>query len=133
MANNAAARNRLAELSRKLRAFPLEAATRAAQHGAKVLDGLLRNNISAGLGPDGTPWPPRQDGGAALQQAGEGLTVRPVDTVILASLGPPWSLHHWGRARGHVVRQILPTKKAPQPMVDAVEDSLRQDFREAVT
>ena len=130
MANNAEARARLAKLSRDLRALPAELAHDLAPVGAAKLDTLLRENISAGVGPDGKAWPLRQDGGKALPDAGDHLTVRAVGTVILARLEGPPALHHLGIARGRVVRQIIPTKAAPQPVLDAITAALPQRARE---
>ena len=129
-ADNGRARARLAQLASALRNFPKEAAPRAAKRGAEVLKQVIERNVAAGVGPDGDPWPLRQDGAKALADAAAEVQVTAYGTTILARLEGPYALHHFGRARGRVVRQILPTKKAPQPMVEAVEASMAEDYRE---
>lgn len=124
--SNAAARERLAQLAKDLRALPRAMALEVAPEGAKKLDEVLRANIAAGVAPDGSAWPLRQDGGQALQHAGDALEVKALDTVILARLTGPTALHHLGKARGHVQRRILPTKFAPQPVVVAITDLLAE-------
>jgi len=126
VSSNAAARERLAQLAKDLRALPRAMALEAAPVGAQKLDAVLRANISAGVAPDGSAWPLRLDGGKALQNAGDELEVKAEGTVILARISGPYALHHLGKARGHVQRRIIPTKFAPQPVVQAVEETLAE-------
>lgn len=130
VANNAAARARLLQLAQDLRALPRAMAEKVAPVGAKKLLEILQGNIAAQRGPDGEPWPAGKDGQAVLTGAGKALDVHAEGTVILARVSGPEALHHMGRARGHIVRQMIPTKKAPQAMVDAVKDAMRESMTE---
>lgn len=127
--SNAAARARLVQLSEQLRALPRALALVTAPKAAEELRKQLEANITAGRGPNFEAWKRRQDGGKALQNAARDLEVTARGTVVLARLTGPSALHHLGRARGRIVRQIIPTKFVPQPVVIAVRRAMGPDFK----
>jgi len=114
---------------RGLRKLPGEVATAI----APALDAALKQQISAGQGPHGKPWPKRQDGGHALANAGSYLQVRPVDmaarTVVLARLPKPIALHDLGIARGGVKRQVLPDGELPGRLAATVKEAAERHLR----
>lgn len=88
---------------------------------AAELDKQIRANVAAGVDPDGKAWPATRDGKQPLRNAGKALTVRALGTRIVATLTGPEALHHLGRARGGVVRRILPSAKLPGAVVAAIK------------
>lgn len=100
----------------------------AAPAVANTLDKEIRHQIARGVGPDGQRWKPTKKGERPLQNAAKALTVRPVGNVVLATLEGPEALHHLGRARGGVRREILPTGKIPEPMTKAITKVIEERF-----
>lgn len=99
-------------------------AERAAPLVATELDRLLRAQIKAGTGPDGTPWQPKKDGGKPLQDVK--VSVRAIGTTVIARLDGPAVLHDQGRARGGVRRKILPSRDLPQPIIEAIRSAVKK-------
>lgn len=96
---------------------------------AETLHEALNRQIAAGKGPDGKTWAPRKaDGGRPLEDAAQALAVVSVGTYVLARLKGPEARHHLGRAKGGTVRQILPTKSLPAPLVQAFEAVIGEQF-----
>lgn len=77
---------------------------------AKELEAEIRADIAKGQSPDGAKWPARKDGGKALANAGAALKVTTHGPVVVAQLTGPTAMHHLGRGKGGVRRQILPTR-----------------------
>lgn len=106
---------------------------RSAPSVATALDSEVRANIARGVGPDGTPWKPTQDGRKPLQGAGKALTTRAIGTVVLARLEGVEARHHLGRVKGSsksnwLARPILPTTKIPAPVTRAIRTILTDEF-----
>jgi hypothetical protein len=106
--------------------------TEVAPAVADALRDQLVANISAGVDPSGKPWELTKDGKVPLRNAAASLTVKAVGSVVLAKLTGPTALHHLGRARGHVRRQILPNGRLPQPMTAAIKVVIDKAFAKAV-
>lgn len=107
--------------------------TRSAPGVAQALDAELRRNITAGVGPDGTPWKPTLDGRTPLANAGKALSTRAVGTVVLAKLEGVEARHHLGAIRGSskarwLARPILPNRKIPAPVDGAIRTVLQREF-----
>lgn len=97
---------------------------------AVALEVELQRQISAGVGPDGQPWKLTRDGAVPLRGAAKDLRAAAVGTTVIATLSGPEALHHKGRARGGVQRQILPSKWIPAPAVRAIKAVLETKFNE---
>lgn len=82
----------------------------------------LRKTAAAGTSPTGKAWTPTKEGTRALPNAASKITVKAVGDVIVARIDGPYALHHKGRARGGVRRQILPTVATAAPILRAVRD-----------
>lgn len=104
---------------------------RAAPEIAKAIDASLRANIAAGTDPDGNAWQPTKTGQQPLRNAGRALTVTTLGTRIIARLTGPEALHHLGKARGHAVRRILPTRKLNAPVIAAIKSALQRAHDES--
>lgn len=96
----------------------------AAPAAAEAMQAALRATASAGTSPDGTAWPQRKkDGGNALPDAADAITVRAVGTVLVARIAFPYSIHNNGK--GHAPqRQILPSGEMPTSVAEAIKQSL---------
>lgn len=98
----------------------LKAPELAAPLVALELKRILDAQIARGVGPDGTPWAPTRAGGRPLQHAAAALTVFAQGTVVIAKLVGATALHHLGRVRGGIRRQILPSSSLPEALTDAL-------------
>jgi hypothetical protein len=92
-----------------------------AEIAADELQKDIEENIELGLSPDGTPWQKTKAGEQPLQNAAKALTVSVVGNTVVATLRGPEALHHLGAAKGHIRRQILPTRAIPASAVKALE------------
>jgi hypothetical protein len=113
---------------RKLRALG-QLSARAAPKVATALEHELLANVERGVGPDGKPWPPTEDGHLPLQGAGDSLSVRAVGTVVVARLTGIHAMHHRGAVRGGVRRPILPSGKIPEPVAKAIDRVVDEEFK----
>lgn len=97
---------------------------------ADAMRGVIVDNIASGVGPDGVPWAPTEEGRVALRGAAKALDVRALDTVVVATLTGVEARHHLGAVRGGEKREILPTGASiPRPMVDAIGEALAAEFK----
>jgi phage gpG-like protein len=102
--------------------------TEIAKEVAPTLDQKIRQNISAGVDPEGKPWQLTKEGKRPLTNAGAALTVRAISSVVQAKLTGHVALHHLGAAKGAPKRQILPSSKLPQPMTAAIRQVAVERF-----
>ncbi len=96
----------------------------AAPEVAEAVEAELLSQIGAGADPDGKAWKARADGGKPLATAGKYLTVVPMGTRIFARLSGHVARHHRGIARGGLARRVLPGRKLPTKMAEAVRTVL---------
>jgi hypothetical protein len=111
--------------------------TRSAPGVAEALDGEIRRNIAAGVGPDGQPWVPTVDGRKPLRDAGKALSTRAIGTVVLTKLEGVEARHHLGAVRGSskarwLARRILPNNRIPAPVAAAIRTVLAREFTETM-
>jgi hypothetical protein len=111
----------------KLKHLP-ELAQRAAPEVAGAVRDNVREQISKGTDPNGNPWKPTQQGERPLKNAANALYVANIGTTILARLTGPEARHHWGRARGGIKRQVLPTNGIPSSMAKAITEVVVTEF-----
>jgi hypothetical protein len=83
----------------------------------------IEENIELGIGPDGTAWQPTKEGKQPLQNAAKTLSVVASGNTVVATLRGPEALHHLGAVKGHIRRQILPTRAIPDSAVKALENA----------
>lgn len=103
---------------------------RSAPTVAKALERELGAQIAAGADPNGKPLQPTKEGKTPLRGAARAIRVRAVGSVVLATLEGHHALHHQGRARGGVRRQILPTSGAIPPTVErAIGTAITAEFK----
>ena len=124
MADNSAANEALTQQITLMRALPEKLRAAAVPEVARILDTTIRANISAGTDPDGVPWQKTAAGATPLRNAGKALTTKVLGTVVLARITGPEALHHLGQAAGKIRRQILPTKRIPTTMTEAIKKAI---------
>ena len=99
----------------------------------RVVDRHVRDAVRAGRSPDGEPWPRREDGARALEDAAEGIRVDVSRSAVTVSITKRHlELHHLGRARGGVRRPLLPTTITPQ-LRAALDVASRRVLERALT
>lgn len=128
MANGDASLNAMLERLRKLP----ELGTEAAPSVADAVRDQLEKTIDAGTTAEGKSWERTKDGKQPLRNAAKALAVVAVDSTIFARLTGHIARHHLGRARGGVVRQILPTEGIPSGMAKAIKTVLVEEFEDVM-
>jgi hypothetical protein len=106
-----------------------ELGKRAAPDVAHALEAALQTTIAAGKAPDGTAWQLTKTGDVPLTGAAKVLGVAAVGPVIYMRLRGPEARHHLGRARGGVVRPIIPTGALPPDLVKVIDPVLDRHFK----
>jgi hypothetical protein len=105
----------------------------AAPECAYELEDELHRQIGAGVDPDGKPWERRKDTGEQpLQDAAKALGVAAVGTTVFCRVKGPEALHSKGRARGGVVRRILPVSGLPTRYAAAIKRGLTRTFEQTM-
>jgi hypothetical protein len=118
----------LEAMIKRIREIP-NLARRAAPDAAKAVRGVLVEQIAEGTSPTGERWAPRKaDGGRALANAGDALTVAPLGTRIFCKLSGVEARHDSGRVKGGTIRKILPGSGIPPKMADAIGEVLDREF-----
>lgn len=95
--------------------------------GPKVAAAVERETlaqIARGTDPTGKPWPLTRDGERPLQHAGSALSVSFIGGAVVMSLEGPEALHGTGKARGHVLRRILPRGGLPAPLSRVISETI---------
>lgn len=126
-----AARRALDEHIARVRALP-GMAERAAPAIARAAHDEVAKTASAGTAPDGAPWKPTKDGTRAMRNAAAAVRAEARGSVVLVSVEGHHALHHLGRAKGGVRRQIIPTRSIPTPVTNAIETVLAGEFRKTM-
>jgi hypothetical protein len=102
----------------------------AAPAAAKAWRETIVDQISKGVDPDGVAWARRKsDDGPVLQGAADKLSVVATGATLFARLTDYVARHHLGRARGGVVRRILPLAGIPSAAKVAIKAKLDEAFR----
>jgi hypothetical protein len=108
--------------------FGKSAAPRVAAEAEKV----WHVQLDAGQGPSGTPWKPTKTGERPLKNARNAATVSAIGTVLLFKVEGPEALHNDGRARGKIMRRMLPSRRLATPIVEAIKRVLGEEFEAAM-
>lgn len=105
---------------------------RVAERVAPALEAKLKATASAGTSPDGKPWAPKKDGGRAMPNAAQAISVRAIGPTVRVTLSGPEVFHHYGRGSTEVRRPIIPDSGAGMPPVvaDILEEESAKAFEE---
>lgn len=118
-----AGQEQLDEMIARIRKIPAIAKDSAPEAAGEMLR-TIRETIAAGTDCDGKPWAPRQDdGGRPLKNAAAAVKVAPIGARIFARVYGPEAKHHLGRARGGIIRGIIPTH-----LTDTLAERIRAVF-----
>lgn len=118
--DNAAARATLERRVSALASMPVAISSIAPTVAGEIRD-IIAANIAAQRAPDGTPWPPTEDGKPALVHAMRSVDVRAVGTTVVITVNGVESRHDLGAVKGGARRQIVPYGRTPDPMREAVD------------
>lgn len=88
---------------------------------ASELEDVIKAQIARGESPDGVAWQKNKDGTQPLKTAGKALTVVARGAQVFAEISGHVALHHFGRARGRIKRQVLPTNTVPGAAAAAIK------------
>lgn len=115
----------------RLRALP-KIVEEALPAVAREVEQIIAGNIDAQRGPDGVPWPRPADRteSIVLRNAMKSISVKAIGNVILARVSGPEARHHLGIAKGRTTRPLIPTKKLPQPFVEAMRRVIERRVRD---
>lgn len=102
---------------------------KAADDVAHVVEAELRRTIAAGTTPDGKQWEPTEAGERPLRNAAAALGIAAVGSTVYVRLTGPEARHHKGRARGGIVREIIPTRGIPDVMAGEIRAVLAEHFK----
>lgn len=89
-------------------------AAEIASEAVKELRKELEAQVSRGETPAGERWRPTLAGDPPLQNADEAVTITQAGSVILYRVAGPTALHHLGKAKGRIRRQVIPDKIEPK-------------------
>jgi hypothetical protein len=101
---------------------------KAAEDVARVVESELRRTIAAGTTPDGKPWQPTEAGERPLRNAAGALGIAAVGSTVYVRLTGPEARHHKGRARGGIVREVIPTRGIPDAMAEHIRAVLAEHY-----
>jgi hypothetical protein len=118
--DNATAMRALERRVSSLASMPVAVASIAPAVAAEIR-GIIAANIAAQRAPDGSPWPPTEDGRPALAHAMRAVDVRAVGASVVITVSGVESRHDMGAVKGGARRQIVPYGRTPDPMREAIE------------
>lgn len=95
----------------------------AAEAKKQILDDARKQ-----IGPDGLAWAKTKDGRQALRNLERELVVRVVRGAVVVRLSGHYARHHLGAVRGAKRRQMIPTGKFPDQMIEAVRAVVQREF-----
>ncbi len=96
---------------------------------AKAVKVEMVKQIDKATGPDGKAWQVTQAGTRPLKNAAQSLTVQAAGAVIILRLIGRHARHHLGAVKGKIKREILPTRKIPDPVARAIGRVVTGEFK----
>lgn len=123
--HNGAAFAALDEHIARVRKLPHMVEQAAAEVAREIRDETERQ-IAAGLDPEGRPLQPTQEGQRPLATAR--VMVGAVGTRIFLRLQGHLARHHLGRAKGGIVRQLIPVDRLPPRYAAAIQRTFSKRF-----
>jgi hypothetical protein len=126
--SNASAITSLRQLRDNVSRMP-EAIPAIARRSAEAIEKQIAENIARGVGPDGKPWPPTEDGHKPLAGAANAVTSSAVGATVVVRVSGVEARHHAGKVNGGVARPIIPRGKLPPGMLDEVSTIATDEMR----
>lgn len=115
----------------RLRTLPDKLRKQAPDIAIDTLKTSLRETIAAGQAPDGMPWKKTKTGKTPLAGAYAALAFGKIGNGVRVVLSGPEALHHLGRAKGEIVRQVIPIGALPARIADRLTKKLQALFVKA--
>ncbi len=113
----------LAAYAKRLRGLKGFAA-QAAKEAAPRVERVVKATAAAGTDPEGKAWPLKRDGGRALPNAADAISVTARGAIVIVRLVGAYVYHN--RAKGSALRRILPDSAASIPI------NIRDEIRAAM-
>lgn len=126
---NEAAFESLDSYIERLRSLPKGIVRESAPAIAKEAHSEIEQNIALQRDPDGEHWLPGKGGRNVLTGAAQAVNSRAIGDTIIISVEGPEAKHHKGTANGGIKRGIIPTRKIPKPLVDAIKRIMGAAFQ----
>ena len=120
----------LDQMIRKVRNIP-GIVERAAPLAGQRADQALKQNLQAGIDPNGNAWKSTKEGKRPLKNAASSVELKVVRSILL------WTIkgHHYHHNKGTSrlpKRQILPVGDIPKSMSHAIKTALVEAFKREV-
>jgi hypothetical protein len=116
----------LRAIVKRLRAFGK--ANEMAKEAAPLVEAALKATAAAGTDPDGKAWKPKKDGGRALPDAADAVSVTTNGKVLTITVTGGEAAQQSFR-----IRQLLPKKKLPKAVLDALREGARRAWIKAMS
>ena len=97
---------------------------------ARELQGVIAENIAAGRTADGEPWLLTKKGEQPLRGAAKAVEASASGSRVVLTVSGPEALHHLGRAKGGIAREILPRKTLPDAWIKSIERAVKRYVEE---
>lgn len=97
----------IADVAAKFRKLGLELPTELTEEVRGDAEHWLKEQAKQGKSPDGTKWPDKKDGGKALKNAADGISVEARGASLIIKVELPYAYHK-------KKRNMLPTGKEPE-------------------
>lgn len=104
-------------------------AKEAAPDAADAVRKALKASAAAHTTPDGKPWQLTKEGDKPLDNAPSEIFVAAVGSTVFVKLKGKSARHHLGRARGRIVREVIPERGIPAPVGNAIGNVLDEHFQ----
>lgn len=115
----------LDDLQRKLQELPRVTDAIVEKVAAK-LAAQLEQQIAAGVSPLGKAWKRNLDG--SIPALGSKASVEALKGQVRYVLRGKSYLHHTGKARGHVTRQVIPTGSLHPETIKLILDTINEEL-----
>jgi hypothetical protein len=116
----------LRAIVKRLRAFGLAASM--ATEAVPLVEAAVKATAAAGTDPYGEPWRPKKDGGRALPDAADAVSVESNGKIIRITVrGGEAAQNRYG------VRRLLPRRKLPKAILEALREGARRAWVKAMS
>ncbi len=100
---------------------------RVAKVAAPRVEAAVREQVAAGLDPEGRPWPATKDGRRPLVHAADAVHVEARGDIIVIVLRGKEVFHHFGTGR-IPARRIIPDGEVPERLRRLIDEAAAEVF-----
>lgn len=116
----------LRTIAKRLRAFGK--ANEMAKEAAPLVEAAVKATAAAGTDPYGNPWKAKKDGTRALPDAADAVSVTTNGKVLTITVTGGEAAQQRFK-----FRQLLPNKKVPKAILDALREGARRAWMKAMS